>query len=763
MTLPLPSDSFVRPEMPSPVRHVVHLIYRLTTGGLENVVVQLINNLPHGEFRHTVVSITDADPLFVQRIARADVEVICLHKPPGQPFALYPQTYRLLRRLQPDVVHTCNLAALEFMPMAALAGVPLRVHAEHGMDMGEINTKGSRYLTLRKLYKPFVHEFIAVSAPLHGYLQHKLGVPPAHVHLIPNGVDTQVFRPALAQDPRPPGFPFQRHQHWVIGTVGRQVHIKHPLMLVDAFIGLAQSGAVGTERLRLAMVGDGPLHKEIRDRLRAADLEDRAWLPGVRSDVAEILRALDCFALPSLSEGTSCTLQEAMATGLPIVVTDVGGNAELLEQGACGSLVASGDVEALKTQLLARLHGAGGEQAATALNSAHQRHSLSVVIRQYRHLFQGLGKPRPGETKHRDRVVMSGPLPPAVGGMASVIGALSQSTLAGATDLVLFDTGKKTAANRTLWQGVQARLRLIREWSALLAGHPGTIAHIHTCSGFTYFLDGILAAVARRHGCRVVLHVHGGLFDAFLDGLNPVMRRFAQHIARRADLLIALSDDWKDRLAQRLPGSRIAVVQNGVAEPGCEPRPGTHEQPTFVFLGNLSRLKGVDVLLDAMELAQADWQVQLAGSEAEAGFADRLRAEIDRRRLGNRVSLLGPVVGAAKQRLLAQADAFVLPSLAEGLPMSVLEAMAASLPVVATQVGALPEVIEDGAEGHLVPAGQAQALAEAMDKIARMTSPQRKAMGARAHATYRSRYSVDAMAQALLVIYEERLANAPRA
>lgn len=374
--------------MPNRPCHIVHLIYRFTTGGLENVVVQLINHLPHGEFRHTVVAITDADPTFVQRIERKDVDVICLDKPPGQPFALYPKTFRLLRRLKPDVVHTCNLAALEFMPMAALAGAPLRVHAEHGMDMGEINTKGSRYLTLRKIYKPFVHEFIAVSAPLQTYLQRKLGVPPAHVHLIPNGVNTHMFRPATAEDPLPPGFPFERERHWVIGTVGRQVHIKNPLMLVDAFISLARSGVAGTERMRLAMVGDGPLQGEISERIRSAGLEDRVWLPGVRSDVAAIMRSLDCFVLPSLSEGTSCTLQEAMATGLPIVVTDVGGNAELLEHGRCGDLVPSGDVQALSTQLLKHLSDTSGkEQASHALDEARQRHDMSVVTQRYRALF----------------------------------------------------------------------------------------------------------------------------------------------------------------------------------------------------------------------------------------------------------------------------------------------------------------------------------------------------------------------------------------
>lgn len=739
--------------MPPP-RHIVHLIYRFTTGGLENVVVQLINNLPHDEFRHTVVSITDAEPLFAQRIARKDVEIVCLHKQPGQPFALYPKAYRLLRSLKPDVVHTCNLAALEFMPMAALAGVPLRVHAEHGMDLGEINTKGSRYLTLRKIYKPFVHKFIAVSAPLQHYLQYQLGVGPSKVHLIPNGVDTEVFRPAEAQDPAPQGYPFKRGEHWVIGTVGRQVHIKNPLMLVDAFIGLAQSGEPGTERMRLAMVGDGPLKSEIAERLRSAGLENRAWLPGVRSDVAEILRSLDCFVLPSLSEGTSCTLQEAMATGLPIVVTDVGGNAELLEQGACGGLIPSGDVESLKTQLLKKFQGLDSEQAAAALDAARHRHSLSAVVKRYRILFQGREPTVESKVHVRHRVVMSGPLPPAIGGMASVIGALNLSTLAKQTELILFDTGKKTADDRTLLEGVRARVALMRKWSALLAGHPGTIAHIHTCSGFTFFLDGLLAVVAHRHRCKVVLHIHGGLFDAFLDGLNPIMRAVARLIARRADLVVALSEDWKERLAHRLPNSRITVLRNGVSELGCEPQRGAHERTTFLFLGNLSRLKGVHVLLDAMELAQADWCVQLAGGEGEPGFTEWLNKEIVRRRLADRITLLGPVVGMTKQQLLARADGFVLPSLAEGLPMSLLEAMAASLPVVATSVGAIPEVIAQGKEGYIVPPNDPKQLAEVMDLLAQ-TPKLRFDTGCAGYEKYQLFFSIDAMAMVLLTMYDQ--------
>ncbi len=354
------------------------------------------------------------------------------------------------------------------------------------------------------------------------------------------------------------------------------------------------------------------------------------------------------------------------------------------------------------------------------------------------------------------RVVMSGPLPPAIGGMASVIDALNQSELARRTDLTLFNTSKQTSDNRSLWEGIRARLTLMAAWRALLRQHHADIAHIHTCSGFTFFLDGLLAAIARYQGCRVVLHVHGGLFDQFLDGLNPVLRIAARHIARRTDLVLALSDDWRHRLGQRLPGSRIAVLPNGVAAISAQPQHTPGQAPTFVFLGQLSRLKGVHVLLDALEQAQANWRVQLAGSESEPGFTDWLRAEIDHRQLADRMTLVGPLVGEAKNRVLTQADAFVLPSLAEGLPMSLLEAMAARLPVVVTTVGAIPEVIQDGVHGLLVAPGDATALAQAMDHLAR-SPEQRESMGLASHALYEARYSADAMAQALLGIYKNEL------
>ncbi|MGQ3002509.1 MAG: glycosyltransferase [Hydrogenophaga sp.] len=373
--------------MPEAVCHVVHFVYRFSIGGMENVVLQIVNHLPRELFRHTIIALTEVESELAQRIKNPSVELLALKKPPGQPWKLYPEVYRTLRKLKPDVVHSCNIAAMEFLPMATLAGVPLRVHVEHGMDFREISGQAPHYRLLRRLYRPFVSRYVAVSTR-EKEIYRGIGVPDEDILLIPNGVDTKKFHPRVTSGPRPADFPFQPGRDWVIGTVGRQADIKNPLLLVEAFISFVTSGALGTERGRLVMVGDGPLNGGIAQRMREAGLEDRLWLPGARDDVPDILRVLDCFVLPSLSEATSCALQEAMATALPIVATDVGGNAEILEHGTCGSLVPSRDAKALALQLLLHLNvGRKNPLALSALASVRRRYDLSKTLDSYSDLF----------------------------------------------------------------------------------------------------------------------------------------------------------------------------------------------------------------------------------------------------------------------------------------------------------------------------------------------------------------------------------------
>ena len=369
---------------------IVHVVYSFSVGGLENVIVQLINQLPADRFEHVVLSLTTIGD-FKNRIAQQGVRFIELHKPPGHAVALYPKIYQLLRVIKPDVVHSCNLAALEIVPLCWLARVPLRIHAEHGWDTHDPQGKSPRYQRLRRAYKPFVSHYVAVSKDLDDYLERAIGVPQFRRSLITNGVDTQAFLPAQGAPSAVPGCPFVLGENWLLGTVGRLQSVKNQPLLIRAFVRLLQDHPEAAIRMRLVVVGEGPLRAEIETLLADANVSHLAWLAGARDDVADVLRMLNCFVLPSQAEGTSCTLQEAMACGLPVVATAVGGTPDLLKHGESGFLVDSDDEAAMANAIWA-LYTDKAKTLRLAQNArdwALQNFGLDAMVHSYESLFSG--------------------------------------------------------------------------------------------------------------------------------------------------------------------------------------------------------------------------------------------------------------------------------------------------------------------------------------------------------------------------------------
>ncbi|NWG73193.1 MAG: TIGR03088 family PEP-CTERM/XrtA system glycosyltransferase [Rubrivivax sp.] len=388
------STSVSRPDLPAADRRplIAHVVYRFDTGGLENGVVNLINHLPEHTYRHVVVALTEVTD-FARRIRRPDVRCIALHKRPGQTWWLYPALLRLLRELRPAIVHTRNLAALEVQPAAWLAGVPVRIHGEHGRDVGDVDGSNRTYQRVRRLVRPFVQQYVALSRDLQQYLVDKVHVPPARIAQIYNGVDTQRFHPADDGPVPIDGCPFDPAHHWLVGTVGRMQTVKDQPTLARAFVRALELKPVLRERLRLVLVGDGPLKAECEAVLAAAGVRDLAWLPGERADVPAVMRGLHAFALPSLAEGISNTILEAMASGLPVLATAVGGNADLVEEGVTGLLVPAGDVNGMARGLVvladdrARSVAMGHSGRAVA----ESRFSLSAMVTAYRAVYdQGL-------------------------------------------------------------------------------------------------------------------------------------------------------------------------------------------------------------------------------------------------------------------------------------------------------------------------------------------------------------------------------------
>jgi sugar transferase (PEP-CTERM/EpsH1 system associated) len=316
------------------------------------------------------------------------VEVIDLHKRDGADPGTFLRMVRALRALRPDVVHTRNLGGLEGQLAAALAGVRLRVHGEYGRE--PCRTRPASLL--RRALRPLVGHYIAASAEQERWLIEQVGAEPSRVSHIANGVDSLEFHPRLGPHAAVGPDGFMRDDAFVIGSVGRMDDAKNDTTLVEAFLRLISSPHASHGRLRLLIVGDGPMRAECQAMLDRAGAGHRAWLPGERSDTAQLMRAMDLMVLPALAEGSGNVLLEAMATGLPVVATSVGVHKELVHPGLTGILVPpmSPDVMAAAIADYCRIPEMGARHGARARGQVIAHHSLPAMARSYLAVYDAL-------------------------------------------------------------------------------------------------------------------------------------------------------------------------------------------------------------------------------------------------------------------------------------------------------------------------------------------------------------------------------------
>ena len=286
---------------------IAHVVYRFDIGGLENGVVNLINRLPESSWRHAVLALSEVSPAFTQRVQRQDVQYLSLHKSSGHLWKLYPRLVRIFRELQPAVVHTRNLAALEAVVPAWAAGVPARIHGEHGRNALDPDGSRRRFQWVRRAYSPFVSRYVALSQDLERYLRDRVGIAADRIVQLCNGVDSYRFHPAVGARAAIDDCPFRRPEHWLVGTVGRMDPVKDQSMLARAFVLALQMNPAARDRMRLVIVGEGAMRAEAERILEDGGARELAWFAGERNDIPEIMQGLDCFVLPSRGEGISNT------------------------------------------------------------------------------------------------------------------------------------------------------------------------------------------------------------------------------------------------------------------------------------------------------------------------------------------------------------------------------------------------------------------------------------------------------------------------
>ncbi len=346
---------------------VAHIIHRLQVGGLENGLVNLINNMSDARYKHIIICMTEFTD-FKNRLNSNSVTCYALHKKEGKDISVYFRLWKLLMRVQPDIIHTRNIGTIDCVIPAFFAGVKHRVHGEHGRDMADIDGSNRRYITLRKLMSPFIQRFIALSQDLQQWLLNTVKISEAKITQIYNGVDLEKFKPRDS---------VHDNSGILFGTVGRLNGEKDQLTLVNAFIQLLAHRPEKRGHLKLIIIGEGPLEERLKAVVSQYNVEDAVIFTGAKNDVTKFLQEMDVFILPSLGEGISNTILEAMASGLPVIATKVGGNPELVEHDKTGFLVPANNPEEMATAMncyiehcdLMEKHGSSGRQRVETLFS----------------------------------------------------------------------------------------------------------------------------------------------------------------------------------------------------------------------------------------------------------------------------------------------------------------------------------------------------------------------------------------------------------
>ena len=338
------------------------------------------------------------------------------------------------------------------------------------------------------------------------------------------------------------------------------------------------------------------------------------------------------------------------------------------------------------------------------------------------------------------------------GGMGRIMGYLLQTAQTS-------DASPRYEAidSRGPWHGASSPLFVLWAMARIAAGvikRDIAVVHVNVAERLSLFRKGVLVFFARMLRLPVVLHLHAAQLIAFYEGLPRPVRALVRAMFRSADCCIVLGETWQRFVIDELgvDPAKVVILYNGVPRAATPRKAGPSAGPLkILFLGNLLERKGVSDLLQALArepLAAVDWRATFAGG----GQIDHYRGIAERLGIGDKVTFPGWVDQSGAAALLSQSDVLVLPAYDEGLPLVILEALTAGVPVVCSPVGSIPEVLEDGNTALFVQPGDIKGLTETLARLARDPELQLHLV-AQGRALYDREFSIEVFAERVAGIY----------
>jgi L-malate glycosyltransferase len=362
---------------------IAYVVNALNPGGTERLVVDMSRAFAR-EFNLQVICL-DEPGAWGQALRAEGIAVHCVWRQPGVDLTMPNKLARLFRAAGTRLVHAHQCTPWFYAALSRLRyPTPRLLLEEHGRFYPEVRNRKRAFVN-RALIRPLTHRFVAVSEDVRQRLETYEGLDAAQIRVIYNGVapPPAIDRAARAALRERLGF---AADDFVVGTVGRFDSIKNLPMLLKS---IAES-ARHHPGIRGLLVGDGPEMPRVRALIAELALEERILLTGYRDDARALAQCMDLFVLASFSEGTSMALLEAMSAGVPVAVTAVGGNPEIVTHGITGWVMPSDDVGALTTVIReAARDGQSREQrAAAGRQRFHERFLFARMLDHYRDLYR---------------------------------------------------------------------------------------------------------------------------------------------------------------------------------------------------------------------------------------------------------------------------------------------------------------------------------------------------------------------------------------
>ncbi len=722
-------------------------------GGAEKQIFELTKRLDKSRFSVTVASLEcqgQASPKVIESVG-GKLRVFPVKRIYGvSGWREGWKFHKFLKENKTDILQTYHFSSDIWGAFwGHLASVPVIISNRRDMGFWRKPWHALAY----RLVNGWVNRIVVVAKAVKEMVCQVEGVPESKITVIYNGIELPSVGSPSMELREQLGI---KEQDKVIVHVANLKPIKGHAFLVQAMKKVVKE----IPHVKVLLIGHDELNGALQDLSKDLGLRNNILFLGKRRDVTDLLRLADICVLPSLSEGMSNAILEYMACGKPAVVTDVGGNPELVEQRVHGLVVPKENADELSAALIALLKDPElcRRMGENGLKRAREEFSIDKMVKNYEELFCDLFSSK----KKVLHLISSGGLFGAEKVLLTIADCFQNNgfkvhvgTFQDARNPhmeVMEEARKRAVPTFVLPSKGRFDTGTILDLKRYLSDNGINVLHTHN-----YKSDIIGLLAAKWAGISIVATAHG-----FTDMNRTVglYEKFDKFVLKFFDRVVLMTD----RMLPRMPAGRSKVIANGINVQVFNEKRRLRDElrkhwkvenaAVIGTIGRLSPEKNHAMLIEAfrqMTHPAKDLKLFIVGEGPES---EKLKYLVERHGLGSRVIFTGLI--ADIENIYPVFDIFVLSSLTEGTPLTILEAMAAEVPVIATAVGAVPQMIEDGRTGLLVEPDDATALAEKIQAL--MNDPGlQDALRRSALEHIKRNYSLARMCAEYRKIYEEVL------